>query len=150
METPRPKRFTSLEDLKKDRVFTTPDDYFDKLPGRIHNRIKKPDSIVSWSVVTGSLKYAIPAVLLFVAVIWFTHEPGIGNPEDLIAQASQTEILDYLEEAEFTSTEIASFIEAPSEVYDQILEEEFLDGISEEELLLEDWDAIDMINEEVI
>jgi len=147
------KKVTKFEQIEKKNIFSTPEGYFDRLPAQIQSRIKEKESIVSWPVFIGSLKYAIPAVLIIMGVIIWQNQSAdiLIDPDQLVAEVSDNDILDYLEQNEVTTEEFVSYVDVSDEVFYQILEEETdLLDLTEEELLLEDWESSDLFNDELI
>lgn len=91
-----------LEDIPKKEIFTTPDGYFDMLPGVIQGRVTKQARTTrpAWQY---SVRYALPAVLFVAAgILWYTRET---SAQDILAGVATEELISYLEESEGLSTE---------------------------------------------
>ncbi len=100
-------------DLNKDRIetpFKVPDDYFDKLTGKIQERISvnetEPAPYFSW-------KWALaPAMVLVIALVFFFYpqstEPGM---DQILADVTDAQIEAYLELNDVSEYELALLIE---------------------------------------
>jgi hypothetical protein len=79
-----------LDDIPKKNVFEVPEGYFDRLPGIIQSRVTTENAAPSWISSWGwSLRYAVPALVLIVAgLFWLpirgTKSPNIANELALI------------------------------------------------------------------
>ena len=143
-----------LEQIKKEHIFETPERYFEKLPGVIEARTRRPVSILSWPVFVGSLKYALPVVLIIVGVvIWNQSEEAIQyDAEKLIAEMSTDDLLNYVEYNNLVSHDIAQIIELSAEEIDEIVKDQIqlFDESTDEDMLLEYLDDSDFWGESII
>ncbi|MBT1688065.1 hypothetical protein [Dawidia soli] len=127
-----------LEDIPKKEIFTAPEGYFDTLPGVIQARVAKQTPAIR-PVWRYSLRYALPAVVLFAAgILWYTRQAS--SPQDILEGIATEELMSYLEESEGLSTEElldtdlldtddAQAIE--QEVYHLDLDDDVLDAIED-------------------
>ncbi|MBL0744403.1 hypothetical protein [Chryseolinea lacunae] len=110
-----------LEDIPKKEVFEVPDGYFDKLPGIIHARVSKPGAAMATPGWAYGLRYALPAVVLFAAGIFWYTRPGTDlSPEGLLAAVQTEELVAYLNDTDVST--------------DELLEDAQLDGIDASEI----------------
>lgn len=132
-----------LEDIPKKQAFTTPDGYFDKLPGRIQARIdagQKSQWSWSWSV---SVRYALSAAVVVVAlVIWL--RPAAPGIEEQLSLIDADQIALYLDDADVTSEEMADEVDWSREDLDALEQEVYfnMDNSGLDEII----DDIDLEN----
>jgi hypothetical protein len=97
-----------LEDIPKKQIFEVPDGYFEKLPGIIQSRVateRREPSL--WSVRSFGLRYALPAVILIAAgIFWFTRPQSDLTTENILASIQTQDLVAYLGEADFTTEEL--------------------------------------------
>ena len=141
-----------LHDIPKRNIFTTPEGYFDKLPSIIQARTKEKESIFSLPVFVGSLKYAIPAMLIIIAVAIWNQPDTQSATEQLLAEISTEEIIDYMQNSEMTSYELVEILQLSGEEITRILDNELesLEELPGEDILLEYLDADDLLDEGII
>lgn len=97
-----------LEDIPKKNIYTTPDGYFDHLPGIIQSRIAVEKREVERPVYFKlALRYALPVIAL-ATVLFFVlrNDPLKGSPDELLASVSAQELTSYLMESGFTTEEL--------------------------------------------
>ena len=130
----------NLHKLPKQDAFSTPENYFDELPGVIQDRIlsQNKKSIFQWTLPT--LKFAIPvAGVIVVALMYFS------KPTSDIEQATQNEMTAYVDQQmdmEFDETLLAEELNTDNTT---ITEE----ASSVEEYLLSDDIEEDLLREEI-
>ena len=137
------KPYMKLDDLKKENVHSVPDGYFDELPQIIQSRVSKEKKSVWSPVLIGSLRYALPSVVVIMAVVYFSVlKPGQGsaNFDELMAQVSTDELVEYLAFAELNEeideTEFKNLSEdIIDEVTDGLFDEFDLQGLEDDDLL---------------
>ena len=97
-----------LEDISKKQIFTTPEDYFDKLPSRIQARIESKRKTTEYQVsLIPILKYALPVVVILVAgIFWFNRTPKQIDPESVLASIQTDDLIAYLDDSELTTDEV--------------------------------------------
>ena len=90
----------NLEDLKRENVYSVPEDYFDKLPNRIMQRVtNSPESADALSWISAPWRLALAgsgfaAVFATVFMLNFNEQqPDFSNQ---LAQLNDTEIVNYL------------------------------------------------------
>ncbi len=120
-----------LEDITRITPFTTPEGYFDTLPGRIQSRIaperasRQPSQVVRYA-----LRVGFPMILL--AAGFFYYDSRSDDAETILASVRTEDMIDYLEATGMSTEEMlesvsltAAELEAlEDEVYDLGLEED--------------------------
>lgn len=120
-----------LEEITKKHPFTTPEGYFDKLPGVIQARVSTKQSTKQHSpYMRYALQYALPVVLIIVATVFYLKPSTTEAPENLLASISEEQLSLYLETTEFTT--------------DYWLDETTIDLESVEEIELKIYNDIDL------
>ncbi len=105
-----------LEDIPKIDIFKAPEGYFDKLPGIIQARVQKPDQAPVWRP---ALRFALPTLVLLVALYWFW--PGASqSPEELLATIDDNHLVAYLEENDLNTDELLDGVSINNEEADAI------------------------------
>jgi hypothetical protein len=95
-----------LDDIPKKQIFDVPDGYFEKLPGIIQARVS-PESAPRFSMARFSLRYALPAVILLVAgIFWFTRIDSDVNAENMLADIETQDLIAYLSESDISTEEL--------------------------------------------
>jgi hypothetical protein len=129
-----------LEDIPKKEIFTTPEGYFDALPGKIQARISaKPEKQPFFAY---TLKYALPVIALLAAgIFWYTanQETTPADAESILASVETEALIAYLDESEISTEDLIENLEfrtddieaIESEIYILPLEELDLDGEQE-------------------
>ena len=103
-----------LEDINKKNIYSVPDKYFDRLPGRVQARIeaKKPREIftLNWSL---TYKVAAPALAMVMLVLffWFDGPAKSQSAESLLAQIDTDDLVAYLQTTHITTEEIIESID---------------------------------------
>ncbi len=138
METPENK----LKNLKEKQLFTVPEDYFDKLPGRVQAQITTSNKQISFKFPV-VFKYALPVITLTIAVIFWMQSNNISKTQSvhqLLAEIPAADIIDYLEDSDLSLADIIESIDQEGNVFDNYMNE--LDTISEEDMnvYLEDYE----------
>ncbi|MFZ6013310.1 MAG: hypothetical protein ACOYXT_23415 [Bacteroidota bacterium] len=111
-----------LEDISKKEVFDVPEGYFDKLPGVIQARIAKENPARERPMAFHfALKYALPAVVLLTAgIFWFTRTPSSADAESILASVETEALVAYLNESEITTDEVLETVEFNAVDLDEI------------------------------
>ena len=91
----------NLDDFPKKQPYHVPEDYFDKLPNRIMQRVTaEPKSGWSWlPTFSAPLRVALASVVLllaFVGVFFLNQDVASTQEPNHLAQVSDQEIMDYL------------------------------------------------------
>lgn len=138
METPENK----LKNLKHKQLFTVPDGYFDKLPGRVQDKIVTSERRTTFKFPV-IMKYALPIITLAIVVIFWMQRYNVNTTQDvhqLLSEIPTVDIIDYLEDSDLSLAEIIESIDQDGNVFDNYMNE--LDTISEEDLdvYLEDYE----------
>jgi len=96
-----------LEDIPKADIFKTPEGYFDKLPGVIQSRVTKENAQAVRPFSYYALRYALPAVILLAAVVfWPTPSNHDNTAESILASIDTGDLVAYLNDDEFTLDEL--------------------------------------------
>ncbi len=124
-----------IEDLKKHRVFTTPENYFEDLPMRIQKRIEEKKSTWKSPFFIFSLKYAFPVlIILFVSYWGYIKYTSVPEYEAILDQLSTDDLIEYLAVTNITTNEILEFGD---------LESLFSEDIDNEEMIFDDLELDD-------
>lgn len=134
-----------LEDIKKNRVFTAPPEgYFDKLPGVIQSKTAHKASRSTKTYWIGVLR-VLPAaaalvLIMFYAGVFETREtPSV---EDLLAEVSNEEIIDYLSSIDLSTEEILEEVDINELSLDFQESQNLMESLE-----LDDADLIDLYGE---
>ena len=93
-----------LEEISKNHPFTTPEGYFEKLPGIVQARVSKESAVAeSNPYFRYTLQYALPIVLIVVAAVFYFKPSSTEGSENLLASVSAEELATYLETTEFNT-----------------------------------------------
>ena len=114
-----------LEDIPKKEFFSTPPDYFDKLPSEIQARIlARSGNAWRRPVIKYSLQYALP-LLLIAAVLFFRAEDP--NAEAILATVESADLVDYLHDSGMTTDDLMEAVDFSIDDLEEI-ENEIYDG----------------------
>jgi hypothetical protein len=110
-----------LEDIPKKEIFNVPDEYFEKLPSQIQNRIgEKKQSTFSFSM---GLKYALPAFVLIMAIFWFyPKSTDMQNSESILASVATEDLVAYLNDSEVSTEDVIESVDFSGTDLDEIEE----------------------------
>ncbi|MDQ2657135.1 MAG: hypothetical protein M3Y60_06910 [Bacteroidota bacterium] len=112
-----------LEDIPRKQFFTTPEDYFDDLPGKIQSRISRGQPVRSQRpVVRYALQYALPLVVIVASVVYY-NLTGDANPESILASVETEDLILYLQESGITTDEVLESVEFTSQELDALEDE---------------------------
>ena len=133
----------NLEELKRENVFNVPENYFDKLPNRIMQRVTvSSESTESVTWVPASWKIALAGsgfAAVFATVFMLNFNDPQPDFSGQLAQINDTEIVNYLLASEqlersdlvlFNASEqdlTHEFIMADDAAISEVLEEETID-----------------------
>jgi hypothetical protein len=133
-----------LEDIPKKQIFEVPEGYFEKLPGIIQSRVVKPQLEKSWwFTYRYSLRFALPAVILVAAgIFWFYSSQTDVNVENILASIQTEDLITYLNEADLTTEELLEHVELDAEDVSTIEESVY-------EFQFSDSDLEEIFNEEI-
>lgn len=97
-----------LDEIPKKTLFEVPDGYFEKLPGRIQERVSTPErslrSLEGWGKLT--LRYALPVTILgAVALFVLNNRPDL-SPEQVIASIDSDQLVAYLQDSELNTDDL--------------------------------------------
>ncbi|WP_185152670.1 hypothetical protein, partial [Fulvivirga aurantia] len=123
--------------------------YFEDLPGIIQAKAVKQQKQPQLIFVK-SLKYALPALALICVIAYFGGFFSVetAEPQELLAEVSTNDLIDYLESTDITSDEILENIDLESLDLEFGTESQITDDLNEEdlELLFEEY----IIEEEIL
>ncbi len=112
-----------LEDIPKKQFFTTPEDYFDDLPGKIQARISQKQSVQTQRpLVRYALRYALPLVVIAASILYYNLTREV-NPESILASVETEDIILYLQESGMTTEEVLESVEFTSQELDALEDE---------------------------
>lgn len=133
-----------LEDIPKKQIFEVPDGYFEKLPGIIQSRVVKPQLERSWwFTYRYSLRFALPAVILLAAgIFWFNGSQTDVNAENILASIQTEDLITYLNEGDLTTEELLEHVELDAQDVSTIEESVY-------EFQFSDSDLEEIFNEEI-
>jgi hypothetical protein len=123
-----------LEDIPKNELFTVPEGYFEKLPGRIQSRIVAGSSSEPSFFVAYKLQYILPAVLVVASGVtfWLSGLPTENSSENLLASVETSDLIAYLNDSELTTEDVIENVNFDQEDLNEIEDEvydEHLDGV---------------------
>lgn len=104
-----------LEDISKKNIYEVPEGYFEKLPGIIQARVSQQGRGAAETrpfFMFTALKYAAPAILLAIAIIYWL-KPGMKeqSAEDILATVETEHLVEYLAESGLTTDELFDAID---------------------------------------
>jgi len=136
-----------LDDIEKKNIYSTPEGYFDELPGIIQSRVrpKSEKQPVVW--VSLGLKYAVAAtVVLLIAYFGVFRNPASTETDynSLLAEVSTVELIAYIESTDLTTDEILDYIDLDESAFDEIFEyeQDFMNGTIDDDILLLEIDEL--------
>lgn len=116
------RKNVKLEELEKKNIHSVPEGYFDRLPQIIQSKAveskAKPATLRGYGI---ALKYALPAVLIVVMSVYLlvrNDETQPLTPQELLAQVSTEEIVDYLADTDMTTDEILNSLDITEVSFD--------------------------------
>ena len=124
-----------LEDIDKKETFKVPEGYFEDLPMKIQQRISQEEKPQRFSIPSWSL--ALAASLLLIVTFVFILPGNEPSAEELLAEVSQEELVEYLDQLELDEYDIASAIGEDEEMF-EFEDTNVLDGIDLEDQSIDD------------
>ncbi len=112
-----------LDDIPKTNIFEVPDGYFDRLPMKIQARVETAKETHSLPVWNLAVRYALPIVIVGLALVYFLRPIG-HQTEELLANISNEHLIAYLNETDMSVNElldIANFNESDADSLSQHL-----------------------------
>ena len=147
-----------LENLPRENMFKVPDGYFDELPGIIQERItQKPVSSNWWEIYfTPANRWKVALVTAIVALVLvfsgvFNSNNFEGSVEEILAEVSLEDLIEYVEYSDITTDEILAELDLSGYEMDFIMGEDIklLDEGEFEELEMLDLYEVYGIEEEL-
>lgn len=127
-----------LEDIPKMNVFEVPEGYFDHLPGIIQARVAEGKKETPWSPALGfSLKYALPVLVVGLAVFFYLNVADVQSTEELLASIDSEQLVSYLEESELNTDDLLESVPLNDEEAD-VIHESSIEEINADEVDIED------------
>jgi hypothetical protein len=111
----------SPEDFDKTNPFRVPDDYFDKLPISVMNRLPRKQSRAGWvasPVFRTSLGLAAFLIMVVVGFLIFRN-PAAG-PDLILASGSEPDIAEYLLTQEVSSQDLIEALAQSDVQFDEL------------------------------
>ena len=99
-----------LEGLPKENIFKVPDRYFEELPGIIQARVTEKPSAISWQALftpANGWKVALATVVVALVLVFsgVFNRTG-GTVDELLADVSLEDLLEYVEYSDISTDEI--------------------------------------------
>lgn len=136
-----------LDEIRKEKVYSVPDDYFEKLPTIIQTRAVESTKQKNWLAGVGVLRLALPALVIILVAGYFGYKYQFGKVtedariEAMLADVSTEELVNYLGQTDITSDELLEMVSFEGESLEDF-SSPGLDEVSDEdlELLIDDID----------
>jgi hypothetical protein len=118
-----------LDDIPKKNIYEVPDGYFDQLALKIQARtevISPTRSVNSWTL---ALKYALPAVVIAVALVFILKPKSVQDTEQLLASIPTEHLIAYIDDSDISVQdllEIVNFDEADADSLNTQVQGEYL------------------------
>ena len=112
-------KFNKPEEMERRNIFKVPEGYFEDLPAIIQSRVTRKKAWWETPVLIGTLKYAVPALLILVIAFFTIRRPvEVKSPDALIAEVSTEDLIEFLEGSEITAEEILNSLNLPEMEFD--------------------------------
>src|SRR5690348_1118543 len=98
-----------LEDISKKSIFEVPDGYFERLPLKIQAKVETPVATHSMPVWNLALRYALPVLIVIVALVYY-FKPASYKTEELLADVSNEHLVAYLSESEINEHDLLEIV----------------------------------------
>ncbi len=138
------KKKIKLEDLERKDIFTTPEGYFESLPNQIQERIDLQERKINRPVhklVPKRMYYIAASVAVFfmVAILLLLAPKETTSVQNLLAEVSTEDMIEYLEMSDVSVAEITLAEEEQQQLlenqWDNLpIPEEYINEITTEEL----------------
>ena len=114
-----------LNDIRKnEELYKVPENYFDEFQARMSDLTSEESTVATVparSTTLARLAYALPAVVLLLVVAYWSYTPG-DAAEDLLADISTDELIEFLEQEGISEDELISLVDIPIEELEKELE----------------------------
>ena len=120
-----------LDDIEKKVPFEVPEDYFEQLTSLIQDKVyEKPKR--QW-IPTGQMKWAVYGILALILVAIVLFYPNTPSPtsQDLLAEVSDQDLLEYLDLNGFSGYELVDGME--DEDIDDLWEDDTFENLELDE-----------------
>ena len=104
------RNMKKLDDIPKKNIYEVPDGYFDQLALNIQARtelISPVKSVSGWSL---ALRYALPVVIVVVALVFIFRPKSIQDTEQLLASIPTEHLVIYLDESDISEQDLLEII----------------------------------------
>ncbi len=126
-----------LDDIRKESVYKVPSRYFVELPGIIQARIQKGPEITQHSrLPIFNWKIALVTATLLLTLVFYALFRGNSkaiSPEEILAQVSIEDIIEYLDFSEITTEDILAELTMEEADIDEFLQNDIM-FLNEEEI----------------
>jgi len=123
-----------LEDIPKQEFYEVPEDYFDKLPGRIQKKIAAGKTSETPRFVY-ALRYAIPAVVLAaIGIAWYAQVFSPNDGTYGLAAVATEDLVAYLGESDLSTDELVEMVEWQDDDVRELEGEVYQLDVSDEDL----------------
>lgn len=118
-----------LDDIPKKNIYEVPDGYFDQLALKIQARtevISPTRSVNRWAF---ALRYALPVIIVAVALVFIFRPKSVQNTEQLLATIPSEHLVAYLDDSDISVQdllEIVNFDEADADSLNTQVQGEYL------------------------
>jgi len=126
-----------LDDIRKESIYKVPSRYFVELPGIIQARIQKGQGETQRSSLPiFNWKIAFATATLLLTVVFYALFRGNSeaiSPEEILAQVSIEDIIEYLDFSEITTEDILAELTLEEADIDEFLQSDII-FLNEEEI----------------
>ena len=112
------KKPLKLEDLPRENMFKVPDGYFDELPGIIQSRVSKKQAASHWWQIyftpANGWKVALATAIVVLVLVFggiFDRNDINGSMDQLLADVSLEDLIEYVEYSNITTDEILAEVD---------------------------------------
>jgi hypothetical protein len=126
-----------LDDIPKKSIYEVPDGYFDQLALKIQSRTEVISPVRSLSQWGLAWRYAAPAVIVVVALLFIFRPKSLQDTEQLLASIPTEHLIAYLDESDINEQDLLEAIKLDDSYADslnvQIQDEYFQNEFEENE-----------------
>jgi len=125
------EQMKKLDEIPKKNIFEVPDGYFDQLALKIQGRtevLSPAKSVSQWSYV---LRYALPVILVAVALVFLFRPKTVEDTEQLLASIPSEHLVAYLNESDVNEQDLLeaiNFDEADVDSLNVQVQDDFLNN----------------------
>jgi hypothetical protein len=107
------KKPFKLEEFPRENMYKVPDGYFDELPGIIQQRVTKKSESSGWREIflnpDNGWKAALAVAVIALVMVFsgvFNNKTYEGSVEDILAEVSLEDLIQYVEYSDISTEEI--------------------------------------------